>query len=159
MCNSFFQCQCVLPSPIAQTKLHANVVTDSPHRLHQCVLPSPATVCTMGQEPDPNSQGRPRWVIPVQNPYQCTEVRMGSFNTRALSRPYKVAYYDTLLVSSDPDEIRQWLNIHGKFSHGGHVTAIPSRSYQIVYCCSSHLVTDLRFDSAHFGYVLQCVQN
>ncbi|XP_038061206.1 uncharacterized protein LOC119731954 [Patiria miniata] len=71
---------------------------------------SQAMYCEIGQEPDPASQNRYRWVIPVKDPCQCTEVRVGSLNTRAPCGPFDVRYYDTFLHSSNQTEIRKWLN-------------------------------------------------
>ncbi|XP_038061158.1 uncharacterized protein LOC119731931 [Patiria miniata] len=69
-----------------------------------------AMYCEIGQEPDPACQNRYRWVIPVKDPCQCTEVRVGSLNTRAPCRPFDIKYYDTFLHSSNQTEIRKWLN-------------------------------------------------
>ncbi|XP_038060061.1 lactadherin-like [Patiria miniata] len=41
---------------------------------------------------------------------------MGGLNTFVPYRPYEVTYYDTFLISSDPEEIQQWLNCTGKLS-------------------------------------------
>ncbi|XP_038061162.1 uncharacterized protein LOC119731933 [Patiria miniata] len=73
-------------------------------------LAEAAMYCEIGQEPDPASQNRYRWVIPVKDPCQCTEVRVGSLNTRAPCRPFDIKYYDTFLHSSNQTEIRKWLN-------------------------------------------------
>ena len=72
--------------------------------------------CTIGQEVDPYTR-RPRWLIKEKDPCQCTEIRRGCFNTFLPRRPFKVTYYDTYLVSSDPVEIRLWLNCTGKSHH------------------------------------------
>ena len=69
-----------------------------------------AMLCYMGKEPDPDSHNKYRWVIPVEDPCQCTKVQMGSVNTRTPCRPFKVTYYDTFLLSDDPVEIRKLLN-------------------------------------------------
>ncbi|XP_022111268.1 uncharacterized protein LOC110990532 [Acanthaster planci] len=66
--------------------------------------------CVIGQEPDPASHGRYRWVIPVLDPCRCTEVQIGGMNTLAPHRPFEVVYFDTFLQSSNPVEIRKWFN-------------------------------------------------
>ncbi|XP_071797195.1 uncharacterized protein [Asterias amurensis] len=71
---------------------------------------SQAMVCEMGQEPDSNAAHRYRWVIPVEDPCKCTEIRPGGINTRTPGRHFKVIYFDTILISNSPKEIRKWLN-------------------------------------------------
>ena len=67
----------------------------------------------MSQEPDLSKHGRYRWVIPVLDPCQCTEVHIGPLNIMAPCRPFNVTYYDTFFQSSDPREIRRLLNCSG----------------------------------------------
>ncbi|XP_038060479.1 lactadherin-like [Patiria miniata] len=78
-------------------------------------LETQATPCTITQEPDPQT-GRYRWLIQAVDPCGCTEIGMGGFSTFVPYRPYEVTYYDTFLISSDPEEIQQWLNCTGKLS-------------------------------------------
>ncbi len=73
-----------------------------------------AMVCLIGREPDSNAARRYRWVIPVEDPCKCTEIRPGGINNRTPGRHFKVIYFDTLLVSKSPMEIRKWLNCSGK---------------------------------------------
>ena len=70
----------------------------------------------MGQEPDRELHNRYRWVIPVEDPCQCTEIQLGGMTTRAPCRPFKVTYYDTFLLSTNPQEIQQWLKCNGKWN-------------------------------------------
>ncbi|XP_022110422.1 EGF-like repeat and discoidin I-like domain-containing protein 3 [Acanthaster planci] len=72
--------------------------------------------CLMEQEPDPASQNRYRWLLPVEEPCQCSEVKIGPLNTRVPYRPFTVTYYDALLISSNPVEIQSWLNCTGVFT-------------------------------------------
>ena len=71
--------------------------------------------CVIGQEPDPATGNRYRWVIPVKDPCQCTRVRVGGLTrTRAFCRPFPVTYYDSFFESDDPAEIRRLLNCSGE---------------------------------------------
>ena len=72
-----------------------------------------AMSCSIGQEPDPESHNRYRWVIPVEDPCQCTQIQLGGVNTRTPCRPFNVTYYDTFLHSNNTQEIQQWLNCSG----------------------------------------------
>ncbi|XP_038060996.1 uncharacterized protein LOC119731795 [Patiria miniata] len=65
--------------------------------------------CTINQEPDPETS-RYRWLIQAVDPCKCTEIGMGGFSTFVPYRPYEVTYYDTFMISSDAEEIKQWLN-------------------------------------------------
>ncbi|XP_033638437.1 microfibril-associated glycoprotein 4-like [Asterias rubens] len=69
-----------------------------------------ALICTIGQERDPESGGRYRWVIPEPDPCQCTTIRVGGLNTRRPYRPFVVTYMDTFIHSNDQAEIQTWLN-------------------------------------------------
>ncbi|XP_038066571.1 lactadherin-like [Patiria miniata] len=71
--------------------------------------------CTITQEPDPQT-GRYRWLIQAVDPCECTQIGMGGFSTFVPYRPYEVTYNDTFLISSDPEEIQQWLNCPGDSS-------------------------------------------
>ena len=72
-----------------------------------------AMSCSIGQEPDPESHNRYRWLIPVEDPCQCTQIQLGGVNTRTPCRPFNVTYYDTFLLSNNTQEIQQWLNCSG----------------------------------------------
>ncbi|XP_038064693.1 uncharacterized protein LOC119735073 [Patiria miniata] len=69
-----------------------------------------AMVCYFGQAPDPESNDALRWMIPIEDPCRCTEVKLGGVNTRTSRLPFKVKYYDTFLRSRNSDEIQAWLN-------------------------------------------------
>ena len=69
--------------------------------------------CTIGQEPDPASHHRLRWVIPVEEPCLCTHVQVGGMISHAPYRPFKVYYYDSFLHCDDLEEIRAFLNCSG----------------------------------------------
>ncbi|XP_033645327.1 ficolin-2-like [Asterias rubens] len=69
-----------------------------------------AIVCTIGQEPNPNSNHGYSWVIPVEDPCKCTEVMLGGFSTHTPQRVFNVTYYDNYLQSNDHKEIKHWLN-------------------------------------------------
>ncbi|XP_022101869.1 uncharacterized protein LOC110985267 [Acanthaster planci] len=73
------------------------------------------TVCTITQEPDPNSLNRYRWMIPVKNPCLCTEVWMGGVFTRSAVRPFKTTYLNTFLHSEDFEEVQNWMNCSCSF--------------------------------------------
>ena len=75
---------------------------------------SEGKVCFVGLGSDPKSENRRRWMISVAAPCQCAEVRLGGIYIPSPARPFKVKYFDTFLLSSDPDEIKQWLNCPGK---------------------------------------------
>ncbi|XP_033645294.1 ficolin-1-A-like [Asterias rubens] len=64
----------------------------------------------MGQEPNPNSNHRYRWVIPVEDPCKCTRVKLGGLSTHTPQRLFNVTYYDNYLRSNDLKEIKHWLN-------------------------------------------------
>ncbi|XP_033630761.1 uncharacterized protein LOC117292725 [Asterias rubens] len=67
-------------------------------------------VCWMGQEPDLDVPHKPyRWVIPVEDPCMCTQVRPGGITNRTPNRHFKVIYFDTVLISNSPVEIHKWL--------------------------------------------------
>ncbi|XP_071795674.1 uncharacterized protein [Asterias amurensis] len=69
-----------------------------------------ALICTIGQERDPGSGFRYRWVIPEPDPCQCATIRVGGLNTRTPYRPFVVTYMDTFIHSDDQQEIQTWLN-------------------------------------------------
>ncbi|XP_071795900.1 uncharacterized protein [Asterias amurensis] len=70
-----------------------------------------AMACTIGMEPDPSAGNRDRWVIPVEDPCRCTEMRMGGMNIRTPGRNFKVIYFDVLMSSAD--ELSNWFNCSG----------------------------------------------
>ncbi|XP_038064692.1 retinoschisin-like [Patiria miniata] len=68
-------------------------------------------VCYIGQAPDPESYDSYRWVIPIEDPCGCTEVKLGGVNILTSRRPpIRVKYYDVFLLTKDPEEIWTWLN-------------------------------------------------
>ncbi|XP_033630815.1 uncharacterized protein LOC117292775 [Asterias rubens] len=103
---------------------------------------SKAMVCQMGQEPDSNAAHRYRWVIPVEDPCKCTEIRPGGINTRTPGRNFKVIYFDTILISNSPKEIRQWLNCpdssippNGEHTTTFATTDLPATIPQTPFTC------------------------
>ena len=67
-----------------------------------------AMVCFIGQEPDPDSNNRYHWVIPVRDPCGCAEVRMGALNPSTPGRPFRPDYLDTFPLNLA--EIKERLN-------------------------------------------------
>ena len=68
----------------------------------------------MGWGPD-TVAGRPRWFLQAEDPCHCEVIEMAGPRNLAPCQPIKVTYYDTLLLSSDPVEIRRWLSSNGMF--------------------------------------------
>ncbi|XP_022092586.1 retinoschisin-like isoform X2 [Acanthaster planci] len=62
-----------------------------------------------GQAPDPASSGESRWMIPTEDPCQCTEVQLGGLNILPCLQPFRVKYWNTLLRSRDSEEIQTWM--------------------------------------------------
>ncbi|XP_038064463.1 neuropilin-1-like isoform X2 [Patiria miniata] len=89
------------------------------------------TVCYFGQAPDPESNDSYRWVIPIEDPCRCTEVKLGGVNTFTSRLPFKVKYYDTFLQSRNSDEIQAWLNCTCRDPLGMESGAIPDSSLSV----------------------------
>ncbi|XP_071795749.1 uncharacterized protein [Asterias amurensis] len=71
-----------------------------------------AMVCSISQEHDPSAGNIYRWVVPVEDPCRCTEIRMGGMNTRTPCRNFKVIYFD--IPMSTADEVHNLLNCSGE---------------------------------------------
>ncbi|XP_038075886.1 uncharacterized protein LOC119743535 [Patiria miniata] len=61
------------------------------------VMVADGMVCYLGNEPDSN--GTVQWVLPYRDPCECKEIRLGSFNTRAPSRPFTPTYFNLTAVA------------------------------------------------------------
>ncbi len=62
-------------------------------------------ICEVGQERDENNAWR--WVLPYEDPCECTSIRYGGANIQTPKRPFKPVYVDEPLVGDNIEKIRE----------------------------------------------------